>query len=104
MLTSALSIALAPASVASAAAVAAGTEITMTCAPPIRPGQSVAVLVGQEMAQVASPGAPTEQVQAVFAALPSGAELAVRLRIDGIDSPVIDRQADPPHLETVAIP
>ena len=76
----------------------------MTCAPPIRPGQTVAILVGQQMAQLPSPAAPTEQVEAVFAGLPSGAELAVRLRVDGIDSPVIDRQAEPPELETVAIP
>jgi hypothetical protein len=104
VVTNALPGALAPASVASAAAVAGGTEISMTSSPPIRPGQSVAILVGQSMAQLPSPAAATEQVEAVFAGLPSGAELAVRLRVDGIDSPVIDRQASPPALETVAIP
>jgi hypothetical protein len=43
-------------------------------------------------------------VQAVFAGLSAGAELPVRLRVDGIDSPVIDREVEPPVFETVTIP
>jgi Pvc16 N-terminal domain len=103
-ITNALAIALAPATTPSAAPDAAGTAITMTSEPPIRPGQTVAILVGQRMEQLASPVAPADQVQAVFAGLTSGAELPVRLRVDGVDSPVIDRLADPPVLETVTIP
>ena len=103
-LTNALPIALAPASTPSAAPDVGGTAITMTCAPPIRPGQSVAILLGQRMAQIPSPATPADQVQAVFAGLSAGAELPVRLRVDGIDSPVIDREAEPPALETVTIP
>ena len=102
--TNALSVALAPASTPSAAADPGGTEITMTSEPPIRPGQSVAILVGQEMELVPSPVSPANQAQAVFAGLSSGAQLPVRLRVDGVDSPVIDRLADPPALETVTIP
>ena len=102
--TTALPLALAPASTAAAAASTGGVTVTMTCAPLIRPGQSVAVLVGTEMALVAAPAAPTGQVQADFAGLAPGADLPVRLRVDGIDSPVIDRGADPPCLVTVAIP
>ncbi|TCM85037.1 DUF4255 domain-containing protein [Rhodovulum steppense] len=102
--TNALAIALAPAITASATATAGGVTVTVTCSPPIRPGQSVAILVGQQMALVETPPAPTTTVAAEFAGLPPGAALPVRLRVDGIDSPVIDRLAEPPALETVTIP
>ncbi|WP_282606184.1 DUF4255 domain-containing protein [Pelagibius sp. Alg239-R121] len=102
--SNALPLALAPATTPSAAPDAGGVAITMTSEPPIRPGQTVEILVGQHTAQIASPVAAVDQVQAVFAGLNSGAALPVRLRVDGIDSPVIDRQAEPPVLETVTIP
>lgn len=103
-LTNSLPLALAPASTPAAAADPGGTEITMTSEPPIRPGQTLSILVGQQMAQLATPATPVDQAQAVFAGLASGADLPVRLRVDGIDSPVIDRQATPPALNTVTIP
>lgn len=102
--TNVLPLTLAPSSTPAAAADPGGTLITMTCEPPIRPGQTVSIIVGQEMVQVVSPLAPANQAQALFAGLTSGAELPVRLRIDGVDSPVINHQADPPVLETVTIP
>lgn len=102
--SNALPLALAPASAPAVAPDAGGVEITMSSEPRIRPGQSVAILVGRQMELVASPVAPVDQVQAVFSGLVSGAELPVRLRVDGIDSPVIDRQSTPPVLETVTIP
>ncbi|MGC9418732.1 MAG: DUF4255 domain-containing protein [Rhodovulum sp.] len=104
LVTNALPMALAPASTASAAASAGGTTITMTSEPPIRPGQSVAIILGHDMALVDSPAAPTSSFEAEFAGLQSGAALPVRLRVDGIDSPVIDRLAEPRVLETVTIP
>jgi len=102
--TNALPMALAPASTASATPSAGGTTITLTSEPRIRPGQSVAIILGQDMALVDSPAAPADFVEAEFAGLASGAALPVRLRVDGIDSPVIDRLAEPPVLETVTIP
>ncbi|GAA0289214.1 DUF4255 domain-containing protein [Rhodovulum strictum] len=102
--TNALAIALAPAITASAAATPGGVTVTVTCSPPIRPGQNVAILVGQQMALVETPATPATTVSAEFAGLPPGAALPVRLRVDGIDSPVIDRLAEPPALETVTIP
>ena len=102
--TNALPVALAPASTSSAIADLDGTEITMTSSPPIRPGQSVAILVGQTMQLVATPAEPATQAQAVFTGLASGAQLPVRLRVNGVDSPVIDRATDPPTLQTVTIP
>ena len=99
-----LPVALAPASGVVAVPDPAGTRITMTCEPQIRPGQTVAIIAGQEMAQIPSPAVPTGQAEAVFAGLVSGTRLPVRLRVDGIDTPIIDRQAEPPVLQTVLIP
>jgi hypothetical protein len=104
LVTNALPIALAPAATATATASVGGTTIIMACEPPIRPGQRVAVVLGQDMRLVDSPTAPADEVAAEFAGLASGADLPVRLRVDGIDSPVIDRLAEPPVLVTVAIP
>ncbi len=102
--TNALPIALAPGTTAAAAATAGGTTITMTCAPLILPGQTVAILLGQDMALLDTPAAPASSAEAEFAGFASGQAVPVRLRIDGIDSPVIDQMADPPVLETVTIP
>ncbi|MEX0348075.1 MAG: DUF4255 domain-containing protein [Paracoccaceae bacterium] len=102
--SNALPLALAPASTPAVADVAQGTQITMSCAPPIRPGQSTAVLAGTRMQIVDTPPTPTDSVAAVFEGLTTGSDVPVRLRVDGIDSPVIDLTTTPPSLETVTIP
>ena len=99
-----LAIALAPASVAVAAPDPAGTRLTLNCAPEIRPGQTLAILAGQDMALLDSPVSPAAQADAVFTGLQSGTNVPVRLRVDGIDSPVIDMNTTPPTLITVAVP
>ncbi|MEO0914634.1 MAG: hypothetical protein AAFY59_16905, partial [Pseudomonadota bacterium] len=102
--SNALPLALAPLSTASAAAVLEDVELTLTCAPPVRPGQTVAIAAGQTAVPVETPVAPVDEVSATFTGLASGVELPVRLRVDGIDSPVIDLTTEPPSLETVLIP
>ncbi|RCV89162.1 DUF4255 domain-containing protein [Billgrantia montanilacus] len=102
--SNALPLALAPASAPSAVAAPPDVEITMTCSPPIRPGQTLAILAGQQMEIVTSPATATSNATATFAGLTSGAEVPVRLRVDGIDSPVINLATMPPSLETVVIP
>lgn len=104
VLSNALPLALAPASVASVVAAPPGVDLTMTCAPPIRPGQSLAILAGQAMAVLVPPAAPVLGAVAHFDGLASGSEVPVRLRVDGIDSPVIDLTTTPPRLITVTIP
>ena len=104
VVSNALPLALAPASAASVAAAAAGVDLTMTCAPPIRPGQSLAMLAGQAMAVLPSPVAPLAGATANFTGLAPGSRVPVRLRVDGIDSPVIDLTTTPPGLLTVTIP
>lgn len=103
-ISNALPIALAPRSSATATAAGDDTNITLTSEPPIRPGQSLAILVGQRSQILPTPGDLATSATAAFAGLQSGISLPVRLRVDGIDSPVIDRSTTPPRLETVLIP
>lgn len=102
--SNALPLALAPLSTSAASAAGSDTLITMTSAPPIRPGQTLAILVGRQSQPLPSPATPVNEAGATFAGLTSGAALPVRLRVDGIDSPVIDLTTTPPSLETVTIP
>jgi hypothetical protein len=101
--TNRLPLALAPTIMATAVAGSDGTLVTVDVAPPIRPGQKVAVLAGTSMEVLQSPAAATDQVSASFDGPGAGADLVVRLRIDGIDSPAIDRSATPPALATVTV-
>jgi hypothetical protein len=104
MRTNALALALAPRSTAAAASVPGGVAITMTSEPSIRPGQEIAILAGQRMVLIETPADPVDAVTGIFADLPAGASVPVRLRVDGVESPVIDRQTEPPSLQTVTLP
>jgi hypothetical protein len=101
--TNALPLALAPLSEATAQRVDGETAITISCQPSIRAGQSVEVLAGTEMAVLASPAGPMDTVVARFSGFSQGDTLPVRLRVDGIDSPVINRHTEPPSIETVTV-
>ncbi len=69
--------------------------ITLTFTPALRAGQTVSLLLGQtEMAPV-SISTPTTSLDFVAVAVNAGSPLA-RLRIDGVDSPVVDRSVEPP--------
>ena len=95
--TNMMPMVLAPTIVAVAAATAgAVTTFTVQCAPKIRAGQNVALVVGtREMA--AEPfGGPTDTVQFRGSQFTSGAQEWVRLRVDGIDSLLVDRSTTPP--------
>ena len=63
--------------------------------PQLRAGQSVALLLGQQEFAPEAFAAPVGTLDFVIANAPVGDHLA-RLRIDGIDSPIIDRAAEPP--------
>jgi hypothetical protein len=56
------------------------------------------------MVLLPSPAAATASVTATVPDLVRGASVPVRLRVDGIDSPIIDRAAKPPVLLTEVIP
>jgi len=72
------------------AAVAAGGVLTVTCAPRLRPGQRVLLVLGDRQVApktVATPADPTlpSSLDFTVPALPAG-EYVVRLRVDGVDS------------------
>lgn len=63
--------------------------------PVLRPGQKVALVLGQQEYSPQSFVAPVSTLSFVIPNAPVGNHLA-RLRVDGIDSPIIDRSATPP--------
>lgn len=102
--SNALPAALAPNVTPALLAVGGDTQVTLTCAPVIRAGQVVSVIVGQQTELVPSPAAVTDTVIASFSDLASGARHPVKLRVDGIDNPIINKQTEPPTLQTELIP
>ncbi len=74
----------------------AGTaSFTLTFRPELRDGQRVSLLLGQHAFPPAAYTPPTVSLDFVIPDAPVGNHL-VRLRIDGIDSPIVDRAATPP--------
>jgi hypothetical protein len=75
---------------------AAGTAVvTLTVAPHIRAGQTVSLVIGQIEVQPDAFAPPTNTLQFTIPDVPVGNHLA-RLRVDRIDSPIIDRTVSPP--------
>jgi hypothetical protein len=91
-----LSAASVPATLASGASVG----LTVTCAPYVRAGQEVSLLIGGQEAQAHPIVAPTTRTNTpsfTFLNLqPTGVAVPVRLRVDGIESPSINMTAVPP--------
>jgi hypothetical protein len=77
------------------------TVLTLQCAPPVWEGQKVSALIGDyEVYPAAWTGASTTSLQFTFDATPFAPGLAkpwIRLRVDGIDSILIDQSVDPPQ-------
>jgi hypothetical protein len=88
---------------APASAPAGNVSITVTCAPQIRDGQRVTLLVGErefEPASVSTPANPTAETTLVFntTALAAGNH-PLRLRVEGVDSIPVDFSVDPPQFD-----
>jgi hypothetical protein len=74
----------------------AGTaSFTLNFVPQLRPGQRVALVLGQREFAPHAFAPPVGALDFVIANAPVGSHLA-SLRIDGIDSPIIDRSVEPP--------
>lgn len=71
------------------------TTVTLSCQPDIRPGQRVSLLLGTAEVAAQPWSTVTSAFTFVIEQAPVGEHL-VRLRVDGIDSPLIDRMATPP--------
>jgi hypothetical protein len=79
-----------------------GTTVSfsLNCLPKIRTGQSARVVIaGREVAAKAFPSTGTSRLDFEIENAPSG-EFPVCLRIDGIDSPMIDLQKMPPEFNS----
>ena len=75
-------------------------SFTIAFTPMLRDGQSAVLVLGQdEYLPQASPGSPATELNFVIPDAPLGSHL-VRLRIDGIESPIIDLSAEPPAIPT----
>jgi hypothetical protein len=75
---------------------AAGTAtFSLTFAPAVRAGQRASIVLGRDEFPPQAFAAPATTLQFVIEHAPAGNHLA-RLRIDGIDSPIIDRSTQPP--------
>jgi hypothetical protein len=81
--------------------------VTITCAPFLRPGQEVFLLIGGSAAPANPFAAPTNTPSFTFSSLspdsPPSPPLPVRLRVDGIDSPIIDMTSTPPLFSGPAV-
>jgi hypothetical protein len=72
-------------------------RVTIPCAPYLRTGQQASLLIGDQEAPADPFAAPTNSPSFTFPTLrPSGRPVPVRLRVDGIDSPIIDMTRQPP--------
>jgi hypothetical protein len=70
-------------------------SITLDCQPQVRPGQQVSLLLGTREIFAEPFAATTGTLTFLVEAAPVGDPL-VRLRVDGIESPLIDYEAKPP--------
>jgi hypothetical protein len=69
--------------------------ITLDFHPQARTGQSVSLLLGTRETLAGPIGAATGTLAFVVEDAPTGDQL-LRLRVDGVESPIIDRLAKPP--------
>lgn len=75
-------------------------SFTIEFTPMLREGQSAVLALGQsEYLPQAITGSPAKELSFVIPDAPPGSHL-VRLRIDGIESPIIDLSAEPPAIPT----
>ncbi|HEY3860538.1 MAG TPA: DUF4255 domain-containing protein [Verrucomicrobiae bacterium] len=75
-----------------------GFTVVVTCAPYVRPGQDVTLMVGSHSAYPADPiTEPVNSISFTFTSLtPSPTPVLLRLRVDGVDSQIIDMTKTPP--------
>jgi Pvc16 N-terminal domain len=69
--------------------------LTLVCSPQVRPEQRVALLLGDREILAQPRTTPTDRLEFRIAGVTTG-EYFVRLRIDGVDSLLVDRTVTPP--------
>jgi hypothetical protein len=73
----------------------AGIRATVTCIPEVIPDQKVSLLLGDREFPADSHPTQIDELTFLLTDISPG-EYYVRLRIDGVDSPLIDRSKEPP--------
>jgi hypothetical protein len=73
------------------------TTVTVPCSPFVRPGQQVSLVIGDQVAAADPIAAPTNSPSFTYPNLqPTIAPVLARLRVDGIESRIVDRTTTPP--------
>jgi hypothetical protein len=79
---------------------AGAAALSLTFEPPVRLGQQAALLIGDQYIRPQEPPpAPQTTLDFLVPGLTSGDYYYPRLRIDGVDSIVVDRSASPPQFD-----
>jgi hypothetical protein len=97
--TNSLPFAIAPNISAWTPGVIASGNVTLTvpCTPFLRPGQEVFLIIGDQQATANLFTAPTNTPSFTYQGLqPTGGLVPARMRVDGVDSPIIDMTQTPP--------
>ena len=73
------------------------TQVTVPCSPFVRPGQQVFLIIGNQLAAADPFTAPTNTPSFTYPDLqPTNGLVRARLRVDGIESRIVDRTTTPP--------
>jgi hypothetical protein len=97
--TNQLPISLAPSMVFLPTTAAAGSvTFTMTCTPQVFPGQQVSLLVGDQ--ELPAPDVAVATNSLSFTTTLTAGEYYLRLRVDGVDSVLVDRSVTPPVFDS----
>jgi hypothetical protein len=73
------------------------TSVTVPCSPFVRPGQQVFLVIGNQLTAADPFTAPTNTPSFTYPNLqPTGGLVRGRLRVDGIESRIVDRTTTPP--------
>jgi hypothetical protein len=71
--------------------------LTVPCSPFLRPGQEVFLMIGDQLAVADAFTTPTNSPSFTYPNLkPTGVPVPARIRVDGIESRVVDRTKSPP--------
>jgi hypothetical protein len=96
--TNQISFSIAPSMTITPPSAPAGTiTFTVTCSPEVWPQQKVSLLVGDENIPAPPLGAPTTSLS--FIATLTKGDYYVRLRVDGVDSLLVNRSVSPPAFD-----
>jgi hypothetical protein len=88
-----------PPSIEAARAADGTVTVTVRCRPDVLPSQRVTLVVGESEAPAQPRAVSTNALAFRFRQLPAG-EYYVRLRVDGVESLLVDRAASPPAFDS----